>query len=87
MSAQAPPSSSPLSRPSTLRQHLAANTFTLPFVLLVLLFAFNKWISSYDLAFPMRVWLWTTNVGVVMVGVGMTGARIAGEGTVKAKEG
>lgn len=87
MSTKPPPTpSSSLSRPSTFRQHLAANTFVLPIVLLILLVAFNKWISSYDLAFPMRVWLWTTNVGVVMVGVGMFGARIAGEGA-KAKEG
>jgi len=73
-------------RPSTFRQHLAANTFTLPVILLFLLIAFNKWISSYDLAFPMRVWLWITDLGVVMVGVGMFGARIAGE-SAKVKEG
>jgi len=34
----------------------------------------------------MRVWLWITDLGVVMVGVGMFGARIAGEGA-KVKEG
>jgi hypothetical protein len=69
----------------TLRQKLANNAFTLPIILVFLLIAFDNWISSYDLAFPMRVWLWTTNVGVGMVVVGMCGARIA-KGAEEMKE-
>jgi hypothetical protein len=67
----------PSSFSPTLRQKLADNAFTLPIILVFLLIAFDNWISSYDLAFPMRVWLWLTNVGVGMVVVGMCGARIA----------
>jgi hypothetical protein len=69
--------------PTTFRQKLANNAFTLPIILLFLLFAFNNWMSSYDLAFPMKAWLFVTNVGVVLVGVGMCGARLAGETKVK----
>jgi hypothetical protein len=75
MSTTQPPSSPDFS--PTLRQKLADNAFTLPIILVFLLIAFDNWISSYDLAFPMRVWLWLTNVGVGMVVVGMCGARIA----------
>ncbi|KAI4731353.1 hypothetical protein E4T49_00808 [Aureobasidium sp. EXF-10728] len=70
MSTQNPPPP-----PLTIRQTLASNDFGLPMLLILLLLAFNGLVSSYELAFPMKVWLWTTNVGAVMVIVGMWGAR------------
>jgi hypothetical protein len=63
----------------TLRKTLANGTFTLPIMLVFMLIAFDTWIFSYELAFPMKVWMWTTNVGAVMVLVGMCGARVAKE--------
>lgn len=35
----------------------------------------------------MKAWLFITNVGVVLVGVGMCGARLAGETKVKEIDG
>ncbi|KEQ98582.1 hypothetical protein AUEXF2481DRAFT_37107 [Aureobasidium subglaciale EXF-2481] len=62
--------------PLTFRQKLASNPLTLPIILLWLLGIFDYWIyNSYALAFPMRVWVWSVNLGVGMVVLGMWGAR------------
>ncbi|KAG9649301.1 hypothetical protein KCU64_g9487, partial [Aureobasidium melanogenum] len=68
----------------TLRQKLASNDFGLPIFLILLLLAFDKWITSYELEFALKAWLWITNVGAVMVIVGMWGARAE---KAKAKQG
>lgn len=79
-------------QPLTFRQKLANNDFGLPIFLILLLIAFNKWISSYDeLEFALKAWLWVTNIGAVMVIVGMMGARVekarAGKGVEQVKQG
>ncbi|CAD0101207.1 unnamed protein product [Aureobasidium mustum] len=62
--------------PSTLRQKLASNDFGLPIFLVLVLIAFNKLVTSYEMDFAVRAWLWITNIGAVMVIVGMCGARV-----------
>ncbi|KAI5202572.1 hypothetical protein E4T39_04644 [Aureobasidium subglaciale] len=66
--------SSPQQPTPTLGQKLASNPLTLPIILLWLLGIFDYYIyGSYDLAFPMRVWVWSVNLGVGMVVVEVRG--------------
>lgn len=74
--------STPQQTPLTLRQRLASSDFGLPIFLILLLIAFDKWITSYELEFALKAWLLITNVGAIMVIVGMSGARAQ-----KAKQG
>ncbi|KAK6003085.1 hypothetical protein QM012_000930 [Aureobasidium pullulans] len=62
-------------QPLTFRQKLASSDLGLPIFLIFVLIAFDKWISSYELEFALKAWLWITNVGAIMVIVGMWGAR------------